>query len=140
MKNQIKTALKTLGFAGMFCGLMLRAQDAKSEIAKVPFAFHVGAASMPAGTYAAIKVHASGVVRMENRASGKSVMAAAFLPKSGKAGQSKLAFRCYENNGCFLSEIWYADETSGHALATSPRERELMASHQEPQLTYIAMR
>lgn len=140
MKNQIRTALTTLGFAGMFCGVMLRAQDAKSETAKVPFAFYVGSASMPAGTYSAIKVNPSGLVRMENRLNGKSVMAAAFLPKNGKSGQSKLAFRCYESNRCFLSEIWYGDETSGHAVATTTRERELMASHQEPKLTYIAMR
>ena len=53
MNNQIRTALTTLGFAGLFCGVMLRAQNLKSEIANVPFAFQVGSAVMPAGTYSA---------------------------------------------------------------------------------------
>ena len=139
MNNQIRTALTTLGFAGLFCGVMLRAQNLKSETANVPFAFHVGSAVMPAGQYSAIESNTPGVVRMENRATGKSVMAGAFVSKSGKGGQSKLAFRCYDHR-CFLAEIWYADEDNGHALPTTARERELVASHQEPKLTYVAMR
>ncbi len=139
MNNQIRTALTTLGFAGLFCGVMLRAEDLKSETANVPFAFQVGSAVMPAGNYSAIESNTRGVVRMQNHATGKAVLAGAFIPKSGKAGQSKLTFRCYDNH-CFLAEIWYADETNGHVLPTSARERELMASNQEPKLTYVAMR
>ena len=139
MNNQIRTALTTLGFAGLFCGVMLRAQNLKSETANVPFTFHVGSAVMPAGKYSAIESNTPGVVRMENRATGKAVMAGAFVPKGGKAGQSKLAFRCYDHR-CFLAEIWYADESNGHALPKTAQERELIASHQEPKLTYVAMR
>ena len=139
MNNQIKTALTTLGFAGLFCGVMLRAQSLKSETANVPFAFQVGSAVMPAGKYSATESNTRGVVQMQNQATGKSVIAGAFVPKSGKAGQSKLTFRCYDNR-CFLAEIWYADETNGHGLPTTARERELVASHQEPKLTYVAMR
>ncbi len=139
MKNQIRTAVAMLGFAGPFCGATMRAEELNREIAKIPFAFQVGSATLPAGTYAAVKLNSSGVIRMQNQATGRSVMAGAFLPTAGKAGQSKLAFRCY-NNRCFLSEIWYADEANGHGLKQSARERELVASHAEPKLTYVAMR
>lgn len=139
MNNQIRTALTTLGFAGLFCGVMLRAENLKSEIAQVPFAFQVGRAVMPAGTYSAIESNTPGVVQMQNRATGKSVVAAAFVPTSGKGGQSKLTFRCYGHR-CFLAEIWYADEINGHALPKSAREREMNAYHAEPKLTYVAMR
>ena len=139
MNNQIRTALTTLGFAGLFCGVVLHAQSYRSEVATVPFAFHVGTAVMPSGTYSAIQSNSPAVVRLQNQATGKSVLAAAQIPMSGKAGQSKLAFRCYDHR-CFLAEIWYADETNGHALPKSSPERELMASGQAPQLTYVAMR
>ncbi len=139
MKNQIRTAVAMLGFAGLFCGATVRAEDLNRETAKIPFAFQVGSAALPAGTYEAIKVNSSGVIRMQNKATGHSVMAAAFLPTAGKAGQSKLAFRCYDHR-CFLAEVWYADEANGHAVKQSARERELVASHAEPKLTYVAMR
>ncbi len=139
MKNQIRTAVAMLGFAGLFCGATMRAEELNSEVANIPFAFQVGSVALPAGTYAAVKINSSGVIRMQNKATGRSVMAAAFVPTDGKAGESKLAFRCYDHR-CFLSEIWYADEANGHALKQSARERELVASHAEPQLTYVAMR
>ena len=139
MNNQIRTALTTLSFAGMFCGVMLRGQTVRSEVASVPFAFHVGTAAMPAGTYSAIQSNTPGIVRLQNQATGRSVMASAAIPASGKAGQSKLTFHCYDHR-CFLAEIWYGDEANGHGLAKSSPERELMASGQAPQLTYVAMR
>lgn len=139
MNNQIRTALTTLGFAGLFCGIMLRAENLRNETANVPFTFQVGNRVVPAGQYSVVEQNQRGIIQMQNRASGKSVLAAAFIPKSGKGGQSKLSFRCYDKR-CFLAEIWYADEPDGHALPMTARERELVASHQEPKLTYVAMR
>ena len=139
MNDQIRTALTTLGFAGLVCSAMLRGQDLRTEVATVPFAFHVGTAVMPAGTYSAVQSATPTVVRLQNRATGRSVLASASIPTSGKGGQSKLAFRCYDHR-CFLAEIWYADEPNGHALHKSSTERELRASGPAPQLTYVAMR
>lgn len=136
MKTQICTALMTLGLAG---SVLLTAQDTPRELGTVPFAFHVGDKVMPAGTYVAIEMNSNGLVQLRNQSTRESIMVGAFIPKSGKYGQSKLTFNCY-GGYCFLSEIWYPQESVGHAVKPSRHEAEMAANLNQEKQVYVAMR
>jgi hypothetical protein len=137
MKNEICKALITLGLAGALGGV-LTAQSAR-EIGTVPFAFQVGDKTLPAGTYAATETNGMGLIQLTNQSTRESTMVAAFIPKSGKDGQSKLTFNCYSGH-CFLSEIWYPEESSGHAVKPSRHEKELASNSNQEKQVYVAMR
>jgi hypothetical protein len=139
MKNQICTALMTLGLAGTFGSVLLTAQDTPRELGTVPFAFQVGDKIMPAGTYAATEMNANGLMQLTNQSTRESILVAAFIPKSGKYGQSKLTFNCYGGH-CFLSEIWYPQESVGHAVKASRHEKEMAANSNQEKQVYVAMR
>jgi hypothetical protein len=136
MKNQICTALMTLGLAG---GVLVTAQGTPRELGTVPFAFQVGEKTMPAGTYAATEMNPNGLVQLTNQSTRESILVAAFIPKSGKEGQSKLVFNCYGGH-CFLSEIWYPQESSGHVVKPSRHEKEMAANFNQEKQVYVAMR
>ena len=138
MKNEICKALITLGLAGAL-GSVLTAQDRVRAVANVPFAFQVGDKTMPSGTYAASDMNGKGLIQLSSRSTLQSIMVPAFLPKSGKDGQSKLTFNCYSGH-CFLSEVWFAETGVGHAVKASRREKELASNSTEEKQVYVAMR
>jgi len=108
-------------------------------VANVPFAFQIGQRVMPAGAYSVTELNPAGLLKVTAEASQEAVLVSAFVQKSGTRGQSKLTFHCY-GNACFLSEIWFRDEDSGHATRESKRERELMANRETSKVVYLAMR
>jgi hypothetical protein len=139
MKNEICKALVTLGLAGTLGGVVLTAQDGPREIGNVPFAFQVGDKTLPPGKYAATELNLKGLVQLTNEATRQSILIGAFVPKDGNPGQSKLMFHCYSGR-CFLSEIWYPQESSGHGLKASRLEKEMAANSHEEKKVYVAMR
>jgi hypothetical protein len=139
MTNQMRKALMTVGFAGLLSGALLPGQSNTSEVANVPFAFQAADRTMPPGEYSATLISKQGVVKVTNRADMTSVVVPAFMPMSGKSGQSKLGFHCYSGK-CFLSEIWYATEDHGHGLGKSKSEKEIAANAGSAKQVYLAMR
>lgn len=139
MKNQICKALMALGLAGTLGGMLLTAQEGPREIGTIPFAFQAGEKMLPAGTYAVTEVNQAGLMQLTNQSTRASIMVAAFVPKSGDYGQSKLTFNCY-NGHCFLSEIWYAQENAGHTVKASRHEKELGSNSTQEKQVYVAMR
>lgn len=139
MRNEICTAFTAVALAGMFGGVVLTAQDRPREIGNIPFAFQVGDRTLPAGKYAATELSANGLVQLTNETTGRSILIGAFVPKSGDPGQSRLAFHCYSGH-CFLSEIWYSQEASGHAMKPSRLEREMASNSPDEKQVYVAMR
>lgn len=95
-----------------------------ASVAKVPFNFSIGETRMAAATYRIAELSTTGSMQIRNTADGHSVMVNALIPKGGEAQSSKLVFRCYGGN-CFLSEVWYQGEASGHGLRPGKREKEI---------------
>src|SRR5438105_6163936 len=129
----------TLGLAGSLCGVFVMAQDGTRELGTIPFAFQVGDKIMPAGQYAATELNANGLVQLTNQSTRESTLVGAFVPRSGKYGQSKMTFNCYSGH-CFLSEIWYPQESVGHAVKASRHEKEMAANSTQEKQVYVAMR
>src|SRR5579864_4198514 len=102
MKNQIRNFVMGAGLAALLCGPSLMAQN--NEIAEIPFDFHVGQSTLPAGTYNVMKATETGILRLRSEDTGESILVAGQGRQDGK-DNPRLTFRCYSGD-CFLSEIW----------------------------------
>ena len=104
--------------------LMLNAAaQAQSAVkAKVPFAFEVGSAQLPAGTYLIHTVGASAIAirNGQTSASALSVVRRAYQNSSS----AKLVFH-HVADQYFLAEIWKGAGTNGMVIAPSKQEKSL---------------
>jgi hypothetical protein len=121
MKRNLFTILSLVVMAVMFNATGAYAQSFAR--ADVPFAFNVGAAQLPAGTYE-VKVLSESPyeIRIQNsqtRASALSIARSQGAPN----GESKLVFHRIGTQ-YFLSEIW-RDSAGGMVVPTSKQEEEL---------------
>ena len=138
MKATSKYTWITLGVMGLLStAAVIHGQNINAAVAKVPFDFSVGNVRMPAATYRITEMNISGVTQIQNAQTGRSTLVAATNPTGGEATSSKLVFRCYSGN-CFLSEIWYEGEGSGHGLNPGKLEKELAQG--ERKNVVVAMR
>ncbi len=88
--------------------------------ATVPFAFKVGRAHVPAGTYTIVKESDTNIIRISNVQTGQSVLAMG-RPESPSKKTEKLIFR-YHGSQYTLTEIWGTAGNPGMAVA-APREK-----------------
>jgi hypothetical protein len=88
--------------------------------ANVPFAFKVGSAQLPAGTYE-INTTGDNAVMIQN---GKSSALSAVRKEAPKGTGSKLVFHRVAGQ-YFLAEIWGATGSSGMMIPTSKQEKSL---------------
>jgi len=99
--------------------------------ANVPFAFRVGSASLPAGTYK-IDRAGDGAISIRNSDVTAGAMSTVQHDSSGNTGY-KLVFHCVGGE-YFLAEIWRGSGNSGLVLPRSKQEtkleKELLASGQ----------
>jgi len=104
--------------------LMLNAAaQAQSAVkANVPFAFEVGSAQLPAGTYLIHTVGASAIAirNGQTSASALSVVRRAYQNSSS----AKLVFH-HVADQYFLAEIWKGAGTNGMVIAPSKQEKSL---------------
>ena len=131
MKNSIRNSFFGIA-AVLVAGATVFAQDPPQCIAHVPFAFHAGASTLAAGTYAITPVAAShAVVRIMNKASGEAIMLMAPRNKQAAQPASKLVFRRYGDQ-YFLAQIWTEADAAGRVLKPSKFEKEMRASARNP--------
>lgn len=99
--------------------------------ANVPFAFQVGKAELPAGTYVVASID-QGVISIKNGNTSEGVLALVRTEYSNKAHSHnpRLVFHRYGNK-YFLTEVW-GDGDAGMKLPTSKMEKELSASNSGP--------
>jgi hypothetical protein len=101
--------------------LMLNAgAQAQSAKANVPFAFKVGSAELPAGTYVVSTSGASAIEIRNGQTSALSLARREYQTDSG----AKLIFH-HVAGQYFLAEIWRGAGTNGMVIAPSKQEKSL---------------
>jgi hypothetical protein len=119
MKRNLITILSLVVMSLMFNATGAYAQAfAKAD---VPFAFNVGTAQLPAGTYE-VKTLSPYQIMIQNRETSAAAMAIARRDGS-RTGETKLVFHRIGTQ-YFLSEVW-RDGSAGMIVPTSKHEQEL---------------
>ena len=123
----------------VLCGALLAAASAMGQmrpgdlVAEVPFAFHAGTQTLPAGRYIVAAV--DGDLRISN-SQGRGLFVPTH-PASRTAGDgTKLVFHRYGDT-YFLSAVWVTGNTTGRELFRSRAERELASHKAEMDLAVI---
>jgi hypothetical protein len=134
MKNQIRNFVMGAGLAALLWSPLLMAQN--TEIAEIPFDFHVGQSALPAGTYTVMKASMSGILQLRNDDTRDSIFLAPQGREDAKA-DPKLSFRCYSGD-CYLSAVWMP-QTPGYTFAKTSREKEVAKAGAQPTTMYVAL-
>lgn len=123
-KNLNRTLLLTAA------ALTLSAAAAYGQIkitANIPFAFRTGGTMHAAGTYDVIAISSiHKVLALRDESTGKAVMLGLGTPEGGSTvGQShpRLVFRCGNERGCVLSEVW-TNDGYGQSYGARPKSSE----------------
>lgn len=129
---------KFLVAVGAIClwGSALSAQSYQLG-AKIPFDFHVGSKSLPAGSYVAEQQSGSQVQWMVPK-DGRRIVVATLSPLTDTGNQPRLVFHRVANE-YFLSEIWNGQGT-GTRLTVSPAEKaatEAVAANRAEDVTVL---
>jgi hypothetical protein len=105
----------------------------------VPFAFHAGDKSFPAGTYVVRSIAEHSVI-IRNVDDNDSVMLIVRSVEKIDSQSSKLVFHAYGNQR-FLQQVWYGSNI-GIEIPAGGQEKELRMADNEKNLSYtvIAMR
>ncbi|MFZ0200132.1 MAG: hypothetical protein WB523_20785 [Candidatus Sulfotelmatobacter sp.] len=98
------------------------AHSQSSVKADVPFAFKVGAAELPAGTYA-VNTLGSSIIEIRNPQTSAGALSIA-MPEYQGDSATKLVFH-HLGDQYFLSEIWRGAGTNGMVIAPSEKEKSL---------------
>ena len=122
MKRNLITILSLVVMSMMFDATGAYAQSfAKAD---VPFAFNVGAAQLPAGTYEIKTLSQDGnQIMIQNSKTNASAVSIARRDGSRNT-ESKLVFDRIGNQ-YFLSEVWRDSSRGGMIVPTSKHEQEL---------------
>jgi hypothetical protein len=134
MKTQIRNFLMGAGLAALLWSPLLLAQN--NETAEIPFDFHVGQSTLPAGTYTVIKASASGVLQLRNDDTRGSILVAAQGREQADT-DAKLTFRCYDGD-CYLSAVWIPG-TPGYMFSKTDREKEMAKAGGQASTRYVAL-
>jgi hypothetical protein len=134
MKNQIRNFWIGAGLTALLWSPFLKAQN--TETAEIPFDFHVGQSTLPAGNYSVIKMTESGVMQLRNDETQKSVFVAAQGRETGK-DDPRLAFRCYSGH-CFLSAIWIP-WSPGYSFLKTSLEKEMEQGGAKLAMAYVPL-
>jgi hypothetical protein len=134
MKTQL---IRNLSVALLAASSMF-AQEPQKLIARVPFGFHVGKATLPPGQYMVFPEGNPIVLRVMSRDATMNIRALAqAAEKRTMPTEGKLVFIRYGDE-YFLSEVWRQGDTSGNVLPKSRREREMAANARNGVETIIA--
>jgi hypothetical protein len=134
MKNQIRNFVVGAGLAALLISPSLMAQN--SETAEIPFDFHAGKTTLPAGTYTVVKASTSGILQLRNEDTNKSILLGAQGREIGK-NDPRLTFRCYSGD-CFLSAVWIPGSPAYTFMKTG-REKELEHDGVQLAMTYVTL-
>ena len=106
------------------------------ETAEIPFDFHVGQSTLPAGTYTVVKASTSGILQLLNEDTKASI----FLgPQGREIGKDdpRLTFRCYSGD-CFLSAIWIPGYP-GYTFWKTGQEKEMEKGGARVAMAYVPL-
>jgi hypothetical protein len=126
MKSQIMSMFLAIGAVATF-GSTLHAQTYQMT-ADVPFAFQVHDQSFEPGKYQVRVSDSSIVPNLRNAATRRSIFVMGAYGVGGSRGESKLVFRCYNGETCFLAEI-QPGKANGTILSQSKAEKELIKAN-----------
>jgi hypothetical protein len=119
MKLHLRNIVLSAGLSALLGTVTLSAQDQR-EVANIPFAYHVGQQSLPAGKYTVRETNTRSILQLRDNASGHAIFVPVIPEDTGK-NDSKLTFGCYGNQ-CSLSEIWMAGDVYKLSAKPFPRE------------------
>lgn len=108
----------------------------QSETAEVPFDFHVGKSTMPAGTYTVNRDGLSSFLQLRSDDTRHGVLMLIQGRANGK-NDPRMVFRCYSGD-CFLSEIWIPG-APGYSFDKTSREKEVEKSGTRVAMAYVPM-
>lgn len=134
MKNQIHNFVIGAGLAALLWSPLLVAQD--RETAEIPFDFHVGQSTLPAGTYSVMKVTETGVLKLRNDDTRESILLGSQGRQNGK-DDPRLMFRCYSGD-CFLSAVWIPGYPA-YTFRKSSREKEMEKGGAQVAMTSVPL-
>jgi hypothetical protein len=117
-----RNVIGILSLVVMSLMLNAAAQTQSAAKANVPFAFKVGSAQLPAGTYAVSTVGAS-AIEIRNCQTSRGALSLARREYQSDSG-AKLVFH-HVADQYFLAEIWTGAGTDGMVIAPSKLERSL---------------
>lgn len=124
MKNNLIVAL-TLAALSFLTAVTGFAQNKVK--ADVPFAFQVGKASLPSGTYIVSEIGDHSIM-IRNTSAVNSALTNYNSADALKTGSPRMLFHKYGNT-YFLAEIWGGSGASAMQLLETDREKELRASN-----------
>jgi hypothetical protein len=119
MKLHLTKIVLTAGLSALLGSLAASAQNQRT-VANVPFAYHVGQNTLPAGKYTLQETNTRSIFLLRQDASRHSIFVSVIPEASGK-DDSKLMFSCYAGQ-CSLSQIWMRGD--GYKLTARPFPRE----------------
>jgi hypothetical protein len=114
MKRHFTYLILTAGLSAMLGSPTLSAQQDRSEIAKIPFAFQANDTTLPAGRYTVTHSVTGGIVTMRENSSGHAIFVKTSPGDESNVSNPRLTFTCYGDD-CVLSTIWMPDK-AGYAV------------------------
>lgn len=118
MKLHLTHILLTAGLSALLGTAALSAQE-RIDVADIPFAFHAGEKTLPAGAYT-VREYGTRIFLISGE-NGNSAFVLTPGSKIGEPENPRLVFRCYGNEHV-LSQIWMYDG-SGYGLGKSSLEK-----------------
>ena len=134
MKNQIRNFVFGAGLTALLWSPALMAQNA--ETAEIPFDFHVGQSTLPAGSYSVAKDNSGGFLHIRNMDTQHSILLG-FQGRETAQNDPHLTFHCYSGD-CFLSAVWMPG-TPGYSLIKSSREKEVEKGGGQLAMAYVPL-
>jgi len=131
MKKQAYTMIAMLVLVGsMAVAAQAQTSGRTQLIAKIPFAFNVGNATLPAGEYTVAQINPASdhvVLQLRSRdgSAGAMVQMTTMIGKARKT--ANLIFNCYGNR-YFFAQAWTGEEGSG---LQAPKPRAERAAERE---------
>ena len=122
MKIKMMTMVLAAGAVSIFGGA-LSAQSYDLS-ANIPFTFQVGDMSFTPGKYE-VRNSANSVPTLRSAETGHAIFVTGAFASLGTGRETKLVFRCYGGDKCFLGEIW-PSSSSGSLVPKSKAEKELI--------------
>ena len=105
------------------------------ETAEIPFDFHAGPSTLPAGTYSVIKA-ASSVLQLRNDDTRDSILLMGVGREAAKE-DARLVFNRY-GDIYFLSAVWIPG-SQGYSFPKTKMEKEMAKATSQVATTYVAL-
>lgn len=114
----------------------LYGQSSSVMTAKIPFQFHVGKTSLPAGDYTVKPLSPAALLIRSDDCRSSAIVLTISAQTSQVQDKGRLVFNKYGDQ-YFLSKVWHPANNMGRELLRSKLERELAKNMSRPQTTIL---